>query len=34
VTPDGFQLVEVGKFDLKDISQPVMIYEALRSDAG
>jgi adenylate cyclase len=34
VTPDGFQLVEVGKFDLKGISQPVMIYEALRSDAG
>jgi len=34
VTPDGFQLVEVGKFDLKGISQPVMIYEALRSGAG
>jgi len=34
VTPDGFQLVEVGKYDLKGISQPVMIYEALRSGAG
>jgi adenylate cyclase len=30
----GFQLVEVGPFDLKGISQPVMIYEAVRGDSG
>jgi adenylate cyclase len=33
VKPDGFRLVEAGRFELKGISQPVMIYEALRSDA-
>jgi hypothetical protein len=30
VKPAGFQLVEVGTFDLKGISRPVMIYEAVR----
>jgi adenylate cyclase len=30
VTPDGFELVEVGTFDLKGISRPVRIYEAVR----
>jgi adenylate cyclase len=34
VTPAGFRLVEVGRFDLKGISQPVTIYEAVRGDAG
>jgi adenylate cyclase len=34
VTPAGFQLVKVGPFDLKGISQPVMVYEAVRGDAG
>jgi adenylate cyclase len=34
VTPDGFRLVEVGSFDLKGISRPVMIYEAVRENAG
>jgi adenylate cyclase len=32
--PDGFRLVEVGKFDLKGISDPVMIYEAVRDDGS
>lgn len=31
VTPDGFRLVEVGKFDLKGISEPVTIFEAERT---
>jgi adenylate cyclase len=31
VTPAGFTLVPAGTFDLKGISQPVMIYEAVRS---
>ena len=30
VTPAGFRLDEVGRFDLKGVPQPVMIYEALR----
>jgi adenylate cyclase len=30
VTPDGFRLVEVGAFDLKGISWPVTIYQAVR----
>ncbi len=34
VTPDGFRLEEVGRFNLKGIAQPVMIYEALGSDGG
>jgi hypothetical protein len=34
VTPAGFTLVPVVTFDLKGISQPVMIYEAVRGDAG
>jgi adenylate cyclase len=29
--PDGFRLVEVGKFNLKGISEPVTIYEAVRA---
>ena len=29
--PDGFELREVGPFDLKGISRPVVVYEALRS---
>jgi adenylate cyclase len=32
VEPIGFRLVEAGRFDLKGISQPVSIYEALRGD--
>jgi adenylate cyclase len=31
VEPDGFELREVGQFDLKGISQPVVVYEAVRS---
>ena len=31
VTPSGFQVVEVGAFDLKGIAQPVTLYEALRT---
>jgi adenylate cyclase len=30
VKPDGFQVREVGQFDLKGIAQPVTLYEALR----
>jgi adenylate cyclase len=30
VTPNGFRLVEVGNFDLKGISEPVMLYEAVQ----
>jgi adenylate cyclase len=30
VTPDGFRLSEVGTFELKGISRPVRIFEALR----
>ena len=30
VTPAGFRLVEVGRFELKGISQPVTIYQAVR----
>ena len=32
VTPSGFRLVEVGRFDLKGISRAVTIYEAVRDD--
>jgi adenylate cyclase len=32
VTPDGFRLIEVGRFDLKGISDPVTVYEAVRGD--
>jgi adenylate cyclase len=31
VTPDGFRLVKVGKFDLKGIAEPVTIFEAKRT---
>jgi adenylate cyclase len=31
-TPNGFRLVEVGAFELKGISQPVTIFEAIRVD--
>jgi adenylate cyclase len=31
VTPDGFRLVQVGKFDLKGIAEPVTIFEAKRT---
>jgi adenylate cyclase len=34
VTPEGFRVVEVGEFALKGIGRPVMIYEAVRDDAG
>lgn len=34
VTPDGFKLIEIGRYDLKGISEPVTIYEAVRDDAG
>jgi adenylate cyclase len=30
VEPEGFQVREVGQFDLKGIAQPVTLYEALR----
>jgi adenylate cyclase len=30
VEPEGFQMREVGQFDLKGIAQPVTLYEALR----
>jgi adenylate cyclase len=30
VEPEGFQVREVGQFDLKGIAQPVMLYEAVR----
>jgi adenylate cyclase len=31
VEPEGFQVREVGQFDLKGIAQPVTLYEALRA---
>jgi adenylate cyclase len=31
VTPDGFRLVQVGRFDLKGIAEPVTIFEAKRT---
>lgn len=34
VTTDGFRLVEVGPFELKGISRPVTIYEAVRDGPG
>jgi adenylate cyclase len=34
VTPIGFRLVDVGRLDLKGISQPVTVYEAVRDDVG
>ena len=34
VTPDGFRLVEVGPTDLKGISAPVMIFEAIGAASG
>jgi adenylate cyclase len=30
ITPRGFRLVEVGAFDLKGISKPLILYEAIR----
>jgi adenylate cyclase len=33
VKPAGFRLEEVGRFELKGISEPVLIYEAVRGDA-
>jgi adenylate cyclase len=30
VEPQGFQLLEVGPFDLKGVAQPVTLYEAVR----
>jgi adenylate cyclase len=30
IEPTGFRFVEVGEFDLKGISRPVLIYEAVR----
>jgi adenylate cyclase len=33
VEPMGFGLLEVGKFELKGIADPVMIYEAVRNDS-
>jgi adenylate cyclase len=33
VKPAGFRLEEVGRFELKGISEPVLIYEAVRTDA-
>ena len=34
VEPRGFQLREVGRFDLKGIAEPVTLYEAVRDGAG
>ena len=34
VQPRGFQLREVGRFDLKGIAEPVTLYEAVRDGAG
>jgi class 3 adenylate cyclase len=34
VEPEGFQVREVGQFDLKGIAQPVRLYEAVRDAAG
>lgn len=33
VEPRGFGVLEVGKFELKGIAEPVMIYEAVRDDS-
>ena len=33
VTPSGFQLVEVGAFELKGIAKPLILYEAKRDDS-
>ena len=32
LTPDGFRLIEVGRFELKGIAEPVLIYQAVRND--
>jgi adenylate cyclase len=34
VEPRGFELREVGRFDLKGIAEPVTLYEAVRDGAG
>jgi adenylate cyclase len=34
LSPNGFRLAEVGRFELKGISRPVTIFEAVRSDRG
>jgi adenylate cyclase len=33
VTPKGFSVIEVGELDLKGLTRPVRIYEAVRDDA-
>ncbi|HET9249840.1 MAG TPA: adenylate/guanylate cyclase domain-containing protein, partial [Actinomycetota bacterium] len=33
LSPDGFHLVEVGAFELKGVSKPVTVYEAMRDGA-
>jgi adenylate cyclase len=34
LTPNGFRLVEVGRFELKGIARPVTVFEALKREAG